>query len=568
MKNKLIKIFLSVSVVSVLAITSCQKKLDDAYANPNALVVEPVETLFPSLLGSIVGSQAASGSGYGLAGDALLIGRYIQYWGTYSTTYSATSYTASNSSNYDAMGGTLGTSDNLGSFWAAFYFGQGLNLNRVVQWGAAQQKWDYVGGAQALRAWGWLELANQYADALVIREAFDQSRQQFDYDPQSLGYDSCRQACFDALANLSRTDGNVSPANFAIGDAYFYNGDVNKWKKFVYGVLARSYGYLNNKSTYSADSVIKYCNLAMTTNADNATSKFSGGGFSGQNSYYGIFRGNVGPLRQGAYIANLMTGLNSAFPGVSDPRAWYMLRENPNGTIKGIVPWNGGSEISATNDKPNNFWGNAYSSTTGADVTSKYIFRNQADCPIMTASEMQFLLAEAAFRKGDKATALTAYTNAISLNFDMLVNNYATNMDPTKLITPAMKAAYLANPLVVPTSASALTLTQIMLQKYIALYGWGVQETWTDMRRFHYNKDLDPVSSKPVYADFAPPVTSPASGTALFANNNGKLVYRCRPRYNSEYLYNIPSLKLVGAMDGSGSQVVDYHTLECWNTKP
>ena len=124
-----------------------------------------------------------------------------------------------------------------------------------------------------------------------------------------------------------------------------------------------------------------------------------------------------------------------------------------------------------------------------------------------------------------------------------------------------MKAAYLANPAVVP-AAGALTLTHIMLQKYIALYGWGVQETWTDMRRFHYT-ETDPVTTKQVYADFAPP-----SGTFLFPSNNGKFVYRCRPRYNSEFLYDIPSLKLVGALDGSASQVVDYHTLECWNTKP
>ncbi|MFX8856421.1 hypothetical protein ABTM81_19440, partial [Acinetobacter baumannii] len=65
---------------------------------------------------------------------------------------------------------------------------------------------------------------------------------------------------------MSRTDGAVSQANLALGDAYFYNGDVNKWKKFVYGVLARSYAYLSNKSTYQPDSVIKYTQLAMTSN--------------------------------------------------------------------------------------------------------------------------------------------------------------------------------------------------------------------------------------------------------------------------------------------------------------
>ena len=169
----------------------------------------------------------------------------------------------------------------------------------------------------------------------------------------------------------------------------------------------------------------------------------------------------------------------------------------------------------------------------------------------MTASEMQFILAESYLRKGNNAAALTAYTNGISLNFDMLTTNYANNIPAASVITAASKAAYLANPAVVP-AATNLTLTHIMLQKYIALYGWGVNETWTDMRRYHYT-DLDPVTSKQVYADFTPP-----SGIYLVSTNNGKLVYRCRPRYNSEYLYDIPELTRIGALN------VDYNTVECW----
>ena len=172
---------------------------------------------------------------------------------------------------------------------------------------------------------------------------------------------------------------------------------------------------------------------------------------------------------------------------------------------------------------------------------------------MMTASEMQFIIAEAALRKGDKATALTAYANAISLNFDMLTTTYPQNIPTAHVITPAVKSAYLSNPAIVPLSNTGLTLTHIMLQKYIALYAWGVQQTWTDMRKFHYT-DIDPATTKQVYADFTPP-----TGVNLFiSTNNGKLVYRCRPRYNSEYLYNIPELTRIGALNS------DYNTYECW----
>jgi hypothetical protein len=127
MKNK-IKYITGSLLCGALFFSSCSKKIDEAYANPNANVRQPVEVIFPSLIGSIVGSSSAAGSAYGLAGDALLIGRYIQFWGTYSTTSSPVSPTSSNASNYDRMGGTVGTSDNLGSMWAAHYYGMGQNL--------------------------------------------------------------------------------------------------------------------------------------------------------------------------------------------------------------------------------------------------------------------------------------------------------------------------------------------------------------------------------------------------------------------------------------------------------
>ncbi|HEY2722438.1 MAG TPA: SusD/RagB family nutrient-binding outer membrane lipoprotein, partial [Chitinophagaceae bacterium] len=532
------------------------------YANPNASTVEPVEKIFPSLAGQLVSFYSAAGTAYGLAGDNLLVGRYIQYWGTYSTSYSPLSTTAADQSNYDEMGGTVGSSDNLGSVWAMHYYGMGQNLNRVVEWGSEQQKWDFVGAAWALRAWTMLEVTDEYNE-MILRDAFNSSLQQFTYQGQDEVYDSVRTICFRALDYLNRTDGNVSPGNFAASDAYLNGGSIDKWKKLVYGVLARSYAYLTDKTDYSADSVIKYASLSCVSNADNITQKFAALGSSGTTNYYGTLRGNVGSIRQSQYVADLMSGNNpGAFTGVVDPRTWYMLREDSNATFKGITPWSGSSGL-ATRDQPQNFWGNPYSSTTAGN-TPRYIFRDNSEFPVMTASEMQFLLAEAYLRKGDATDALTAYTNGISLNFDMLSTNYGTNIPAGDEITPGTVSDYLANPAIVPTLASSLTLTMIMLQKYIALYGWGVQETWVDMRRYHYT-DTDPATGDQVYVNFQTPL---AAGS-LFANNNGKLVYRARMRYNSEYLYDIPSLMAIGAVsDLMGTQVLDYHTKPTWFSQP
>jgi hypothetical protein len=542
MKNKFVKSILALMVICAVAASSCKKKLDEAYPNPNATTVVPVETILPSLIGNLVGSSAAAGSGYGTGGDGLLVARYIQYYET-NTTLNA----------FDMMGGATGASDNMGSIWAMHYFGQGQNLNRMLEWAAADQKWDYVGVGHAIRAYAWFMMANQYGQ-VILRNAFNTSLQAFPYEDQAEVYDTVRATCFKALDYLNMTGGGVSQQNLAIGDAYFYNGDVNKWKKFVYGILARSYAYLSNKATYSADSVIKYANLAMTTNADNATAKFASTGITGTSSYMGILRNNMGPLRQSKYIVDLMTGLNTgAFTGVEDPRAWYMLRENTNGTLKGISPNKGASGL-ATNDQPTNFWGSSFATVLppANENGCRYLFRNNAEYPLMTASEMWFLKAEAQLRKGDKTGARESDSTAISLNFDMLTTKYTTLIPVGKEITPTTKANYIKA--VLPATAANMTLTHIMLQKYIALFGYGFHETWADMRRYHYNKDLDPATGKPVYVDFTPP-----SGTDLHPDNAGQYPYRARPRYNSEYLYNIPELTRIGAYPG-----LDYHTKETW----
>lgn len=546
MKRILYKLSLVCTGAVILA-SSCTKKIDEAYTNPNATVRVPIETLLPGIIGNFVGSSAAAGSAYGVANDGLYVGRYIQFWGTNAS-----------GNQYDQMGGATGASDILGSVWAMHYFGMGQNLNKMIEWGIEEKKWDYVGVGYAIRAWSWLTLTEMYGE-VIMKEAFNTSQLVFNYDTQEEVYAEVRRIGRLAIEYLSKTGDGVSQANLALGDAYFYNGDVNKWKKFVYSTIARSFHHLTNKGTaYQPDSVLYYSNLGINANADNASAKFLASGLSGTYNFFGPFRGNVNALRQSRFIANLMTGLNPMFLGVNDPRAAYILRENPNGTYKGVLLNRGGSGL-ALGDSCANFFGGAFNSTAapGNDNACRYIFRNAAPFPITTATEIQFIKAEALLRKGDKPGALAAYIQGISLSFDMLTGtpDYHNSVPATKQITPAMKAAFLADPIVVPTAAN-LTLSHIMLQKYIALYGYGIQETWVDMRRYHYT-DLDPVTGQQVYAGFTVP-----TGSDLFVNNNGKLTYRARPRYNSEYLYNVAELTRIGAI------ALDYNTKEQWFSQP
>lgn len=549
MKNSINKFLLAVSSGALLALGSCSKKIDEAYANPNAQVKQPIESILPGVIANMVTSYSANGTGYGPQNDGIYIGRFIQNWATNTS-----------GNQYDQMGDNyINSSDVMGSIWAMHYYGMGQNISRIIQWGTEEKKWDYVGVAQAIRAWGWVTLTDIHDD-VILYEAFHPDQLVFKYDPQQEVYEEAKRLCKSALENLSKTGDGVSQTNLAIGDAYMNNGDVNKWKKFVYGVMARIYNRTTNKASYNADSVVYYCDLAMQTNADNTSLKWSNAGGVGTYSYWSPFRGNIGALRQTRFIADLMRGTNTQFPtGTNDPRAWYIIRENPNGTFRGIIPNRGGGSAGlALGDSSANFWGGTFQSTTApsSDANARYVFRNAPIFPIISASEIQFIKAEALLRKGgNAAAALAAYKKGIELNFAQLRADYEATVPVANKITDGTRDAYLNNPLVVP-AASALTLSHVMLQKYISMYAWGVVETWVDMRRYHYT-DLDPVTGQQVYRDFVPP-----SGTDLYSRNNGKLIYRHRPRFNSEYLYNIDELNRLGAL------ATDYITKECWFSKP
>ncbi len=549
MKKIVNNISLVVGAAGLLLLGSCSKKIDEAFANPNSLVRQPIESLLPGVVASMATQFSANGTGYGPQNDGQYIGRYIQNWATNTSL-----------NQYDEMGDNfINNSDVLGAVWAMHYYGMGQNISKIIEWGTEEKKWDYVGVAQAIRAWGWLSLTDLHAEAVILREAFRPDLLTFKYDSQEDVYEEIKRLCTLALENLSKTGDGVSQANLDKGDHFMNGGDVNKWKKFVYGVLARTYHRITNKSIYQPDSVIYYCDLAMQTNADNTSVKWSNAGGNGTYSYWSPFRGNIGTLRQTKFVADLMSGVNSQFPtGSVDPRAAYIIRENPNGTYKGIIPNKGGGSAGLLlGDSSNNFWGGLFQSTAAPsnDANCRYVFTNAPVFPIISASEIQFIKAEALLRKGNKPAALAAYINAINLNFDQLISDYETNVPAARRITPATRAAFMANPLNVPSAAN-LTLSHIMMQKYIAMYGWGLIETWVDMRRYHYT-DLDPVTGQQVYRDFAPP-----TGLDLYSRNNGKLIYRLRPRYNSEYLYNVDELNRVGAF------ALDYITKEHYFSKP
>jgi hypothetical protein len=246
-------------------------------------------------------------------------------------------------------------------------------------------------------------------------------------------------------------------------------------------------------------------------------------------------------------VVGLLDGtyLTGKTDSVIDPRRPNLVTVSVDGKFRGTNPGSSDPGTVALQNQIPNVWGILGGANPGAGF-GKYIFKDNAGFPIMTYAEMQFIKAEAAFRSGNTSLALTAYQNGIGASID-----FVSSVGP--VITPAAKAAYMASGSVKQTAAK-LTLSDIMLQKYLALYGYGFVETWSDLRKYNYNVGDTKGNNPYLNAYFFP--------SSFFSDNGGKPAQRYRPRYNSEYLWNTEALKKIGA------DKVDYHTVKMWFTEP
>jgi len=335
-----------------------------------------------------------------------------------------------------------------------------------------------------------------------------------------------------------------------------YYGDRTKWIKFCYAILAQNASHLTNKATFNPDLVKKYVDSSFVSNADNASIE-NKGSVSGDSNFWGPARGNIGSFRQSDFIVRLLDGrIFTGSPTANntlDPRLPILLAPSKDGVYRGVVGAGADPNAADANTLIPYVFSTATTYTgltypTAAGTSQKYIYNDNSRGVLMTYSELQFFKAEALYKKGDLPGAYAAYINGINGSLDFCSNPpQGTNLTGTQnVISAAAKTAYITGPCVRQTAAT-LQLSDILQQKFISTFVWGSLEAWVDERRYNY----DPL----LFQGFQKP-------SPLYPDNAGKQVYLMRPRYNSEYIWNVPALQAIGALQP------DYHTKKPWFMLP
>ena len=369
--------------------------------------------------------------------------------------------------------------------------------------------------------------------------------------------------------------------------------------------------------------------------------------FSIYNNFWGVYRGNLyNYYWQSEYIVQIMTGTVPVYDETTgdkvktsktDERAKYYPYElNPKQIIADtLVELTGhydprvAAKLSTTDDKEfediddadsvkmHRYYGSSFTSASGPigtapnvygrianankayDGTGRWLFRDDAPYVLMTSAQIKFCMAEAYFKMGDKANALAAWKDAIKDDMDFTVSQLLPGKAKdgadygalpggdkiSKALFNQLAAEYLAGPFVGQITESELTLSHIMMQKYVALWPWGANEAWTDLRKYHYDikysgdyptldngwtlttvdQKWDTDESK-VYKGFylAPAQVQNRRGT-YNVENYGSPCYRIRPRYNSEYMWNLNSL---GALKPIAGDALNYQCSIPWFAYP
>lgn len=358
----------------------------------------------------------------------------------------------------------LGASDTEFNFDGA-YPNELEDLTKVKTKGVAAKDAGVWAPAQILQTWDFSYLTNTFGDIPYFQALAGDSLGGTTtpaYDPQKSIY-------ADLFVKLDAAGKALSGANASLGGADpIYGGNPAGWQAFANSLRARLAITLVNADAATTSTQLKAAIAApgglITTNAQNAQFAWPGDGI--YNNQWSDFFKTRDDNRMSQTLINIMNASG-------DPRVGIYAQPLPGTTNVYAGMPNGLSAASAST------YANT-ASRAGAALfpgATAYGFYGGSGSSfpsfIMTAAEVNFILAEAAQRSlgGVTPGQAAGYYNA----------GIMASMEQWGVTDQAAISAFLSGPNVAYQGGTA-GLTQIAIQKWVALYTDG-GEAWTEWRR-------------------------------------------------------------------------------------
>ena len=597
------------SILLTLAMTSCDSYLD---VNRNEDAPDYVEAHL-----YLAGIEQEY---FGLYWDIRALGPLTQMMGTSSYSNFAVHY-------YSAA------SDAAGELWRMVYWNQGMNLENLIKQSEEAEAWHMAGIGYAMKAFSWDALTKYHGEVIMEDAFKpDQLTHHYDYQEDVyVQVRAWADKAIEYLTKADNTNyGSKISGNDYIysGDINKWIRFAYSVKARNLASLSNKKDF---KAKYYNE-FVESCEKGFASGDDDAVLRIWGGGAnaaeSAYNNFWGPYRGNlVNSYWQHDYAVQIMTGtipvydeqgdkvkveepVHAAYPyelagpeinvicdttpevGHFDPRPLVKLATEDGNDKEteedraALRNWTfyGSSFTSASGPAGTApcFWGRKESSTSAKDGNGRWLYRDDAPYIMTTYAELLFDRAEIEFKHGSKAKALECFQKAVAEDMKFtakyitkgaLVAVGSTNYHQGDKVTAATFNAianeYLAGPYVGGLTTNTLTLSHIMMQKFIHLFPWGAGEEWVDQRKYFYDVaytgeypgtgngwDLSTVEMKPeaqkVFKGFyLMPANVQGRRSAYNKYNNGSPCFRVRPRYNSEYMWNKPYLDQLKPIPGT-----------------
>ncbi|WP_375563055.1 SusD/RagB family nutrient-binding outer membrane lipoprotein [Bernardetia sp. OM2101] len=364
------------------------------------------------------------------------------------------------------------TENDIDGFWNDFsYVGVMANCKILSEQAAAKNKNYHAAIAKIIWAQNMAMITDAFGDA-PFTQAWQPEQFPFPaYDTQEEIFVSIHNLLDEAIAHIDNTNQSAEVPGV---DDLIYGGDMQKWRKYAFGLKARYYMRLSSAPGYNAQTqsqlVLDALSQSFTSNDDNAFYQYSSQLLQENpwNQYAVNDRWNTFTAPNVSYISSLQQ-INkrdirlALHVRKSDPtRDGFELITNTDGSVNLYL-------------KPEPYNNQSFLGVLYADPDSPL--------PWLMYSEIKFLEAEANYHLGNTAAQTQAFREALEADFSF-IRPYLNKISKTANDEAALSNTAALNDMIetyISTIVERDDYTTLMTQKNIV--NFLSFEAYNDLRR-------------------------------------------------------------------------------------